>query len=52
MTAWMFSFPRETRMFVAFGPDAEKQKAWQQTLPMFNTVGKTLEWRLRKEAGA
>jgi hypothetical protein len=36
-------------MFVAFGPDAEKQKAWGQTIPMFNMIGETLEWRLRKE---
>jgi hypothetical protein len=39
----------DARMFVAFGPNAEKQKAFGQTIPMFNTIGETLEWRLKKD---
>lgn len=37
----------DLRMFVSFGEDAADQPAATQTLPNFNTVNDTLEWRLR-----
>lgn len=37
----------DLRMFVSFGPDAANEPAAGQTLPNFNTVNETLEWRLR-----
>lgn len=37
----------DLRMFVSFGPDAENEPAARQTLPQFNTINETLEWRLR-----
>lgn len=37
----------DLRMFVSFGADAENEPAARQTLPNFNTVNDTLEWRLR-----
>ena len=37
----------DLRMFVSFGPDAANEPAAQQTLPQFNTINETLEWRLR-----
>ncbi|WP_428644602.1 hypothetical protein [Roseibium sp.] len=37
----------DLRMFVSFGPAAEQEPAAEQTLPNFNTVNETLEWRLR-----
>jgi hypothetical protein len=36
----------DLRMFVSYGPDAATQTAATQTLPQFNTIGDTLEWRL------
>jgi hypothetical protein len=36
----------DLRMFVSYGADAAKQTAAEQTLPQFNTIGDTLEWRL------
>jgi len=36
----------DLRMFVSYGPDAANQTAAQETLPQFNTIGETLEWRL------
>lgn len=36
----------DIRMFVSFGPNAEDEPAARQTLPNFNTVNETLEWRL------
>jgi hypothetical protein len=36
----------DLRMFVSYGPDAERQTAATQTLPAFNSTGETLEWRL------
>lgn len=36
----------DLRMFVSYGPDAENEMAAHQTLPRFNTVNDTLEWRL------
>ena len=41
----------DLRMFVSYGPDADKQTAARQTLPAFNTTGETLEWRLAKGGG-
>ncbi|MCV0427862.1 MAG: hypothetical protein K5905_20585 [Roseibium sp.] len=37
----------DLRMFVSFGPAAIDEPAASQTLPNFNTVNETLEWRLR-----
>ncbi|MET1415994.1 hypothetical protein ABVF61_27235 [Roseibium sp. HPY-6] len=37
----------DLRMFVSFGPDAGHEPAARQTLPRFNTINETLEWRLR-----
>ncbi|MHA7775900.1 hypothetical protein [Roseibium sp. M-1] len=37
----------DLRMFVSFGPAAADEPAATQTLPSFNTVNETLEWRLR-----
>jgi hypothetical protein len=37
----------DLRMFVSFGPSAADEPAAMQTLPNFNTVNETLEWRLR-----
>ena len=37
----------DLRMFVSFGPFAAEEPAASQTLPNFNTVNETLEWRLR-----
>lgn len=36
----------DLRMFVSYGPDAAEQTAASETLPAFNTIGETLEWRL------
>lgn len=36
----------DLRNFVSYGPDAENQTAASQTVPAFNTIGKTLEWRV------
>lgn len=37
----------DLRMFVSFGHDAENEPAAHQTLPNFNSINDTLEWRLR-----
>lgn len=37
----------DLRMFVSFGPAAADEPAAGQTLPNFNTINDTLEWRLR-----
>lgn len=37
----------DLRMLVSFGPDAANEPAARQTLPQFNTINETLEWRLR-----
>jgi len=37
----------DLRMFVSFGPAAAEEPAAGQTLPRFNTINETLEWRLR-----
>lgn len=36
----------DLRMFVSYGDGAKDQTAAGQTLPMFNTIGETLEWRV------
>ena len=36
----------DLRMFVSYGDNAEEEIAAGQTLPNFNTVNETLEWRL------
>ena len=41
----------DLRYFVSFGPNAEKQIAASQTLAPFNTVHKTLEWRVERRNG-
>ena len=42
----------DLRMFVSFGPDALQERAANQTMPAFNTISETLEWRVRKVNGA
>ena len=42
----------DLRFFVSFGPNAEKQIAATQTLTPFNTIHKTLEWRVERKGGA
>ncbi|MEP2703934.1 MAG: hypothetical protein ABJQ71_11600 [Roseibium sp.] len=37
----------DLRMFVSFGANAQNEPAARQTLPNFNTINDTLEWRLR-----
>ncbi|MEP3431463.1 MAG: hypothetical protein ABJN98_22460 [Roseibium sp.] len=37
----------DLRMFVSFGVNAQNEPAARQTLPNFNTINDTLEWRLR-----
>ena len=41
----------DLRFFVSFGPRAEEQRAARQTLAPFNTIHKTLEWRLQERDG-
>ncbi|MDA7946533.1 MAG: hypothetical protein MPJ78_03560 [Hyphomicrobiaceae bacterium] len=41
----------DLRYFVSFGPNAEKQIAATQTLTPFNTIHKTLEWRVERKDG-
>ncbi len=41
----------DLRFFVSYGPNAEKQIAASQTLSPFNTVHKTLEWRVERRNG-
>jgi hypothetical protein len=36
----------DLRIYVSYGPKAEQQTAAQETLPQFNTIGETLEWRI------
>ncbi|NVK34673.1 MAG: hypothetical protein HWE23_09355 [Rhodobacteraceae bacterium] len=36
----------DLRMFVSFGTSAREEVAYSQTLPMFNTINETFEWRL------
>ncbi len=41
----------DLRMFVSFGLGAMQEKAAEQTLPAFNTIGDTLEWRVAYKNG-
>ncbi len=41
----------DLRMFVSYGGDAANEKAARQTLPQFNTINETMEWRLQKKNG-
>lgn len=38
----------DLRFFVSYGDDAAKEPAASQTLPSFNNIGGTLEWRLER----
>jgi hypothetical protein len=38
-------------MFVSYGPDAATQTAAYETVPQFNSIGETLEWRGAKQTG-
>jgi len=42
----------DLRFFVSHGPAAEAQVAASQTLPMFNRINDTLEWRLGPDGRA
>ena len=39
----------DLRFFVSYGPNAENQIAASQTLSPFNTIHKTLEWRVERK---
>ncbi len=41
----------DLRQFVSYGSNAMQEMAARQTLPAFNRVGDTIEWRLRKVNG-
>jgi hypothetical protein len=41
----------DLRIFVSYGPSADTQTAAYETIPQFNTIGETLEWRLRRDGG-
>jgi hypothetical protein len=41
----------DLRMFVSYGVDAPNEMAAHQTLPRFNTINETLEWRLVRRGG-
>jgi hypothetical protein len=41
----------DLRIYVSFGPKAASQTAAEQTLPQFNSIGETLEWRVVQEGG-
>lgn len=41
----------DLRFFVSYGFGAPDEMAASQTLPPFNTIGDTLEWRLSNESG-
>ncbi len=38
----------DLRIFVSYGPNAADQTAAYETLPQFNSIGETLEWRVRQ----
>ncbi|MFT6657958.1 hypothetical protein [Maritalea sp.] len=40
----------DLRMFVSYGLDSLNERAAEQTLSAFNTIGETLEWRLANRA--
>lgn len=39
----------DLRIFVSYGPNAANQTATYETIPEFNSIGETLEWRVRRE---
>ena len=41
----------DLRFFVSYGFGAPDERAASQTLPQFNTINKTLEWRLSNQSG-
>lgn len=41
----------DLRMFVSYGVNAPDEMAAHQTLPAFNTINETLEWRLVRQSG-
>ncbi|HMN84842.1 MAG TPA: hypothetical protein PKA74_02465 [Bauldia sp.] len=41
----------DLRFMVSFGERAAEERAAEQTLPRFNTIGGTLEWRLKADGG-
>jgi hypothetical protein len=41
----------DLRIFVSYGPSADTQTAAYETIPQFNSIGETLEWRLRRDGG-
>jgi hypothetical protein len=41
----------DLRIFVSYGPNAANQTATYETIPQFNNIGETLEWRVRREGG-
>ena len=41
----------DLRIFVSYGPGAATQTAAYETVPQFNTIGDTLEWRGAEEGG-
>jgi hypothetical protein len=41
----------DLRFFVSYGLSSTEERAAEQTLPPFNTLGPKIEWRLRPEGG-
>lgn len=41
----------DLRMFVSYGGQAMQERAASQTLPQFNTINSTLEWRVTNQTG-
>lgn len=41
----------DLRFFIGYGPNAAQQVSFGQTLGPFNTIGKTLEWRVKSSGG-
>jgi hypothetical protein len=41
----------DLRVFVSYGPNAATQTAAYETVPRFNSIGETIEWRGVKQAG-
>jgi hypothetical protein len=39
----------DLRIFVSYGPKAETQTAAYETIPQFNTISETLEWRASRD---
>ena len=42
----------DLRMFVSYGPNAATQTAAYETIPRFNAIGETLEWRGAEQGAA